>query len=97
MKVLASLRVKKATPSTRPPTKAEVERAAEIVRRHGFDVLRQGRRALTVRAEQCELEKLLGTSLHAGYFIIAPENAGSEMAQAVDMLELTDAPMELER
>lgn len=77
------------------PAPADIEHAAEVVRRHGFDVLRMGRRALTVRAEQVEYEKLLGRALHPGSFPIAEEAAGAEMAQAVDMLELTDTPSEL--
>jgi hypothetical protein len=96
MKILASLRVKHASSSSRP-AKAEIEHAADVARRHGFDVLRKGRRALTVRAEQADVERMLGAALHAGCFSIAAEHAGSELADAVDMLEMTDAPTEMER
>jgi len=96
MKVLASLRVKPISPSLRPEP-ALVDRAAAVVQRHGFEVLRKGRRSLTVSGDQSDFEQLVGKQLHPGSFIIEQDTAGTEMAAAVDLLEITDAPAELSR
>jgi len=96
MKVLASLRVKPSSASLRPEP-ALIDRAAAVVQRHGFEVLRKGRRSLTVSGDQSDFEQLVGKQLHAGSFIIEQATAGTEMAAAVDLLEITDTPTELSR
>lgn len=96
MKVLASLRVKPGSASRRPEP-ALVDRAAAVVQRHGFEVLRKGRRSLTVSGDQSNFEQLVGRQLQPGSFAIDQDIAGTEMADAVDLLEITDAPSELSR
>lgn len=93
MKIVASLRVKTHPGvGTAPPDPTQVAEAASIIEREGVEVLRQGRRSLTVSAELADLERLAGTRISGPICAIDAEHAAADVARVVDLIEIASAP-----
>ena len=93
MKVLASLRVKTTGVGSLPPLPEQVSSAADVIQNQGIEVLRRGRRALTVSADLSKLERLVGRKIIGNVCAIEADKAAPGIATVVDLIEITPAPM----
>jgi hypothetical protein len=88
------------TPSTSggKPEPAQVQRAAEELSRLGFEVLRTGRRGVSVQAEPDRFAEAFGVRPEPGQALVLKLHPDRpELAALVESLEVVPEPLELVR
>ncbi len=94
MTTIATIRVK--PPAMRTglaPDREAVEAAAELLRKHGFDVKRLGRFGVSVVADEATFQRELGVAVQPGQAqATAPSVRDDELAQLIDLVEVASEP-----
>lgn len=98
MKVRASLRVKGAAGQELPPEiKERAIAAAEVLGRHGMDVLHVGRRSIAVSGEPSQFKELFGLKVEANKSLFAEiHSENAELDDLVESVEIATPPHSFE-
>jgi hypothetical protein len=89
MQVSATVRVTSDQTSEQKPNAGRLKRAAELLKKAGFDILRIGRFGVSVRGEEAAFRDVLGVIPKANKALIAPSaRRVSELRELVDLVEV---------
>jgi hypothetical protein len=90
MRVAASVSVK---PGGEKPARETLEEAARLLSAAGFEVLRIGRFAVSVKGEPADFARVLGVAVEPDKSLSAPAKpAQAELRALVDKVEIASAP-----
>lgn len=92
---IATVRVRPASDTAGArPDQASMERAAELLRESGFEVLRIGRFGVNIRGDEHVFQRKLGINVKAaGKLVEAPSPSDKELSQLIDLVEITGPPI----
>ena len=90
----ATVRVKAQDPAAGSrPCQEDLERAAELLRGRGIEVIRIGRYGVSVRADEAVFERELGVAVKAGEPLVAdPRPRDAALAVLIDLVEVAGRP-----
>ncbi len=75
------------------PDQASMERAAELLKEGGFEVLRIGRFGVNIRGDDHVFRRELGINVaRGGSLVEAPRPSDKELSQLIDLVEITGPP-----
>ena len=91
----ATIRVRPpANVSGQRPARERMERAAELLRQSGFEVLRIGRFGVNVKGDETAFQRELGVDLgQAASIVEAPRPHLKELSQLIDLVEIAAPPL----
>lgn len=70
-----------------------MEQAASLIRQHGFDVVRVGRRGVSVRADDATFLRELGVVIPANGSLVQPPLPNQPLSRWVDLVEAAPQPI----
>jgi len=75
------------------PGQAKMERAADLLKQRGFEVLRIGRYGVNIKGDDQAFQRELGVDVsNAKSVVEAPRPAHQELSQLIDLVEVTGKP-----
>jgi hypothetical protein len=94
---IATVRVRTATDGKGDrPEKADMERAADLLRERGFEVLRVGRFGVNIQGDDGAFQRELGVdvakSAQTGGLVETPRAAHKELSSLIDSVEIAGPP-----
>lgn len=95
----ATIRVRPSTDDKgQRPEQAQMERAAELLKKSGFEVLRIGRFGLNVQGDEHVFQRELGVDIQgAGSFVKVPSTHHAELSQLIDLVEVAGRPLSFDK
>jgi hypothetical protein len=96
MDVAATVRIRPVGDPNDKPDRARVERAAELLRRHGFTVQRLGRYGVSIVGKDEDFYRELGVRPAPGKALAAPVvPREAELRELIDLIEVVPKPESL--
>jgi hypothetical protein len=75
------------------PDQAKMERAADLLKQRGFEVLRIGRFGVNIKGDDQAFQRELGVDVsNAKSVVETPRPAHQELSQLIDLVEVTGKP-----
>jgi hypothetical protein len=75
------------------PDQAKMERAADLLKQSGFEVLRIGRFGVNIKGDPSAFQRELGVDVsNAKSLVEAPKPSHHELSQLIDLVEIADKP-----
>jgi hypothetical protein len=92
---IATVRVRSAGDATGArPEKANMERAADLLRESGFEVLRIGRFGVNIKGDAQAFRRELGVDISKSKSLVeAPKPSREELSKLIDLVEITGQPL----
>ena len=97
--VEATIRVRAASDAAGArPDRPTMERAAELLKNRGFQVLRIGRFGVNVQADEQAFQRELGVRVQGTQPLVeAPKPQHQELSQLIDLVEVTGKPTNFDK
>ena len=75
------------------PDQAKMERAADLLKQSGFEVLRIGRFGVNIKGDPSAFQRELGVDVSSAKSLVeAPKPSHHELSQLIDLVEIADKP-----
>ena len=97
---IATVRVRSATDATADrPDKADMERAATLLREHGFEVLRVGRFGVNIEGDASAFQRTLGVDVSKSEngLVETARPSHHELSRLIDTVEIAKPPISFDK